>query len=176
MIQVNHWSKIECKFNIPPAQRSKQKSARSAAIGTTLRATYMVCRGKRPSLFHFHGLTAAPLSPPNVSSATGRLNAFSCGYRDAVPLTGVLYQKALSRPVSVFIKTGRHVGGTGLKMRRDCAKTIRYRGHSRRGAEGRRADYRYGHGKKRAATAADLGFAPSARLFCRIRQTIVPSA
>ena len=56
---------------------------------TTLRATYMVCRGECPSLFDFHGLTAAQLPPPNVSSATARLIAFSlAGYPGKGHLAG----------------------------------------------------------------------------------------
>ena len=53
-------------------------------------------------------------SSPNVSSATARLNAFSFGYRDAVPLTGVLYQKPLSRPVRAIALPADTLGGLVL--------------------------------------------------------------
>jgi hypothetical protein len=37
-----------------------------------------------------------------VSSATARLRAFSCGYRDSSHLTGGTHQKARSRPASGY--------------------------------------------------------------------------
>ena len=50
-----------------------------------------------------------------MSSATARLNAFSFGYRDAVPLTGVLYQKPLSRPVRAIALPADTLGGLVLE-------------------------------------------------------------
>lgn len=99
-----------------------------------------------------------------MSSATARLNAFSCGYRDAVPLTGVQHQKALSRPVSVFIKTGRHVGGTGSKMRRFAPRPF-VRTH-----EDDESNYQYDYWQKRLQTRPLKSRASSSRLFANLRQ------
>ena len=113
----------------------------------------MICREPTPVTFPLPRLNRRTTSSPNVSSATARLNAFSCGYRDAVPLTGVQHQKALSRPVSVFIKTGRHVGGTGFKMRRYRAENGLAKRRPFARMRGRRIHDRYDRWKKRVPTA-----------------------
>src|SRR5439155_12638064 len=51
------------------------------------------------------GLTAAPLAPPTCRGLSPDLNAFSFGYRDAVHLASVLYQKSFKS------------GATGLAVR-----------------------------------------------------------
>jgi hypothetical protein len=61
-----------------------------------------------------------------VSSAIARLNAFSFGYRDAVPLTGVLYQKALSRAVRAIALSADTLGGLVLD------KVLPHRGRTRK--------------------------------------------
>ena len=64
--------------------------------------------------FLLPGLNRRTTSSPNVSSATARLNAFSFGYRDAVPLTGVLYPKSIKSAGRPIVLIRRHVGGTGF--------------------------------------------------------------
>src|SRR5436190_6482387 len=71
--------------------------------------------GLTPVTFPLPRLNRRTTSSPNVSSATARLNAFSFGYRDAVPLTGVLYQKPLSRPVRAIALPADTLGGLVLE-------------------------------------------------------------
>ena len=77
------------------------------------------------SLFRLNHRTT---SSPNVSSLSPDLNAFSFGYRDAVPLTGVLYQKPLSRPVGLAALTADTLGGLVLDQVLPHPRQTHYRG------------------------------------------------
>lgn len=63
-------------------------------LGNSFTPTYVICRGRLHNDFLFR-LNRRTTISPNVSWAIARLNAFSFGYRDAVPLTGVLYPKSV---------------------------------------------------------------------------------
>src|SRR5437773_10985786 len=93
--------------------------------------------GLTPVTFPLPRLNRRTTSSPNVSSAIARLITFSFGYRDAVPLTGVLYQKVISRALRATRPMPRHVGGLVLKMALSRQRPSRYRERSRRHADER---------------------------------------
>src|ERR1017187_3720946 len=75
------------------------------------RATNRVCRGMPPVTIYLPGLTAAPLAPQRVVGYRPTYRFLPSGYPGAGHLAVVLYQKAISRPLSADTL------GTGFKIR-----------------------------------------------------------
>ena len=98
----------------------------AAAALLPSRATYMVCRGHRPPRLDFHGSGAALRAPQRVVGYRPTYRFF-LRLSGAVPLTGVLYQKALSRALRLTAVRSDTLGGLVLDEALSHRRQPRYR-------------------------------------------------